>query len=818
MKKSDEAAAQNAQTRSLENGRVYTGRVAQFSGGRTKVYSVQVGGMNSLLRNCKYATSYIAGMLGVNGEFTLPEGTPVAVVPGSPNLIIAAYLDQPGDPNTRKIHSVTTERGTRTNLNAYDPDVDPGTPVRDGGDLPSDLLPGELDLTNLFGVGLQMLFGFSKLVAGEHAKVEAHLYNDMVRIVDRVFRHHSAIGDQEIYDDGRLNEETHQTSYPHEVFGINSPTERKLKADITGVPAVEDVLDHARWRFSEYKGFLGGFINRFVTDPVAVMAESGSQAMRSGKFREYVGNDGTMLVQSVSEIAFERVHRIPVPYRNKRHEDPTGVKAADFENLEQDFLTLWSQPKNSLDMYQTCFQLREYARYLAQFQSMARFHQLAKKGEFTVPSESDTPTPEWTSKEVDAETANKTSPRSHFDVYATIRIMKDGSILIWDGTGGGSVYSHGNIYHSATRNMRLTAGGDISVEAGQNIYMKARRSVELSAVFGGIRMKARAFFHMLCELGTLWLKSDASDPSAKGFQTPAVTNTEEDPEVILNDAAILLETSRGRMTFDSKRTLMLAVSGAPDDNGPNDISGSVIIQSTLGGIITHAKTGMAFTVSEGWMLLKSQARSIVMQAANVFAEVRQSFRVGKGFDVTGGEVRARRGRFRSLSAVGSILTRSGHVSKIPEDQLVNYDPTPAQNDKLTEDTDVTGQVSMTPVKLFPVLGNLSFRFDTFASYVPDDDIFMESLAQQFVRLDIPNTLWTGQWGFTNPESEKLLQADNVSVSAPFPGSGANCKQHTGGESLFLPSSKSGRALNVNTELKKAKYQFAYLKRGSKYRV
>jgi len=723
--------------------------------------------MNSLLRNCKYATSYIAGMLGINSEFTLPEGTPVAVVPGSPNLIIAAYLDQPGDPNTRKIHSATTERGARTDLNAYDPDVDPGTPVRDGGDLPSDLLPGELDLTNLFGVGLQMLFGFSKLVAGEHAKVEAHLYNDMVRIVDRVFKHHSAIGDQEIYNDGRLNE---------------------------------------------------GFINRFVTDPVAVMAESGSQAMRSGKFREYVGNDGTMLVQSVSEIAFERVHRIPVPYRNKRHEDPTGMKAADFENLEQDFLTVWSQPKNPLDMYQTCFQLREYARYLAQFQSMARFHQLAKKGEFTVPSESDTPAPEWTSKEADAETANKTSPRSSYDVYATIRIMKDGSILIWDGTGGGSVYSHGNIYHSATRNMRLTAGGDISVEAGQNIYMKARRSVELSAVFGGIRMKARAFFHMLCELGTLWLKSDASDPSAKGFETPAITNPEEDPEVILNDAAILMETSRGRMTFDSKRTLMLSVSGAPDDNGPNDISGSVVIQSTLGGIITHAKTGMAFTVSEGWMLLKSQARSIVMQAANVFAEVRQSFRVGKGFDVTGGEVRARRGRFRSVSAIGSILSRSGHVSKIPEDQLVNYDPTPAQNDKLTEDTAVTDQVIVTPMKLFPVMGNLSFRFDTFASYVPDDDIFMESLAQQFVRLDIPNTPWTGQWGFTNPESEKLLQADNVSVSAPFPGSGANCKQHTGGESLFLPSSKSGRALNVNTDLKKAKYQFAYLKRGSKYRV
>jgi hypothetical protein len=158
------------------------------------------------------------------------------------------------------------------------------------------------------------------------------------------------------------------------------------------------------------------------------------------------------------------------------------------------------------------------------------------------------------------------------------------------------------------------------------------------------------------------------------------------------------------------------------------------------------------------------------------------------------------------------------VSKIPEDQLVNYDPTPAQNDKLTEDTAVTDQVIVTPMKLFPVMGNLSFRFDTFASYVPDDDIFMESLAQQFVRLDIPNTPWTGQWGFTNPESEKLLQADNVSVSAPFPGSGANCKQHTGGESLFLPSSKSGRALNVNTDLKKAKYQFAYLKRGSKYRV
>ena len=60
---------------------------------------------------------------------------------------------------------------------------------------PVDLLPGELDLTNLHGVGVTLLRHLASLQAGDLARVECHLLDDLVRIVAQNFRHHSAIGD-----------------------------------------------------------------------------------------------------------------------------------------------------------------------------------------------------------------------------------------------------------------------------------------------------------------------------------------------------------------------------------------------------------------------------------------------------------------------------------------------------------------------------------------------------------------------------------------------------------------------------------------------
>ena len=58
-----------------------------------------------------------------------------------------------------------------------------------------DVLPGEKEYSNNMGVWLRLLINMAQLSAGELAKVEVGLMNDMVRIVDNYFAHHNVGGD-----------------------------------------------------------------------------------------------------------------------------------------------------------------------------------------------------------------------------------------------------------------------------------------------------------------------------------------------------------------------------------------------------------------------------------------------------------------------------------------------------------------------------------------------------------------------------------------------------------------------------------------------
>jgi len=802
----------------MDVGRVYTGTVTKADA-NFKTYTVNIAGYNAPLLNCQWGAGIVSGMIGLNAAYIIPEGTRVAVVPGVPNIIVGAYNHVLGDPALKKRHAATTEREARTTLEVFDTSASPAAPQRDGGDTPSDLLPGELDLTNLFGVGIQLLMNFSKLCAGEGAKVEAHLLNDMVRIVSTVFRQHSAFGDTEIYDDGRLNIETHGTSYPHEAWGVASNLSEKLPSSVSGVPKVESLDDLGRWRFSEYKGFIGGFINTFVTDPIGVLASAADAQGRSGKFRQYIGNDGTMLMQSVAEIAFERVHRIPVPQRLLRHDDPTGVKVADYEKLNSEFLKLNKQPKDPLDMFQTAFQLREYARYLSQYQSLARFHQLADKKEFKISSEAEIPSPAWTSEEADVNAANPTLQIPYYDTYATIRIMKDGSILTWAGDGGCVMQSHGDLYACAPRNVTIEAGGDIRLLAGQNIHVKARRNIEITSVIGGIKIKARAYWQALCELGTLWLKSDAYDPKLN----PDIPVGTDDPKIVYNDAAILLESSRGRTTIDSNRTLLLATTGNAADSNTDDTNNSILIQSSKHVNITGEK-GVSLFSSAGFILLESIKNSIFLNAKYLFGTISKSFQINRTFEIgEGGLTKIRTLRAGEVSATSSVQTGSGKVGKLPEDKrplgfVWPFDPAVPTYDDLNsfiEDQLRPHKRVVNP--MFPFKGTLIFKFDSFTDYVRDPKAFYESLSQQWLRLDAGTSPWSGDWTSGTPAGEKLLAARNVLYStAPFPGVNAQFYTHTSEESLRIPSNKKGKDLNNITDIKRVPYTFYYLNLSSKY--
>ena len=136
----------------------------------------------------------------------------------------------------------------------------------------------------------------------------------------------------------------------------------------------------------------------------------------------------------------------------------------------------------------------------------------------------------------------------------------------------------------------------------------------------------------------------------------------------------------------------------------------------------------------------------------------------------------------------------------------------------TTDTTVVG-VQLDVHNLSWQSGNqtkLKFTFDSHSEYVTDPHVFMESPAQQFLRLDLPGA-WNGSYDTTRPADEKLKSADNVNSStAPWPGVGSQFRRHSGGSSLYIPTAKSGMQLLAQTPLVPAPFTFTFLKRSYPY--
>lgn len=585
------AVSTNETARAIfETGKLYTGIITSALHA-DQVYDVEVDGIEQPIQ-CIWGAGMFSAFLGFKTSWLPTVGTRVAVLGGSPAIIIKTLPNDPPDILSGENAILTGTAEDQSSL-------------KDGENragkfhtIPNDLLEGEFEISNTIGVAIRFLTTLIQLKGSERAKVEAHLLDDMVRIVSDTFKHFTCFGDYQIYNDGGLNVRWDGTSREHEAWGNNNPNEPRLDLDNNEVTFDEDLTKSGRWRFTQFIGFCGDFIHEFVTDPGGVLNDIGTK--RAGKSRFWRGNDGTMLMQSVTEIAIERVVRIPVPLERKRWDDPEGVLKKNWQQMvdtSKEFTRVWNFGANNKDIHKATYLLRSYARWLSCYHSYARFHQYEQESsEWEIPDESEI-NHSWKNKEHDVERANPELP-DNYDTYACIRIMRDGAILIYDGYGSAITMSRSSVQISSPRHIELDAAGDIRMVAGNDIYLRARRNIELIATVGSFITKARTSWKALCEWGTMWLKSDAVDPNLESAPTPDDVINDPAPEVY--DAAILLDTSRGRMTLNSERKLTVQCQGAVPDNATDhtDDSTSVVIQSYFQDVKAHGRRDIQL-VSEG---------------------------------------------------------------------------------------------------------------------------------------------------------------------------------------------------------------------------
>lgn len=311
----------------------------------------------------------------------------------TPAIIIACHGTVPPDNDSADLFRTTSGNGPNVEDQFGDDSCD-GSNM--GSRLPADLFEGEFVMDNLLNVGIHILTTMAKLQAGDLAKVEVSLVDDLVRIVSGTFKHHSALGDFKIYNDGRLNARFDATSYPHEAAGVLEDKSPKATSN-SGVVEPTPLADGIRARFSQYVGYLGDFMHVFITDPVAGIAQLAQE--RAGKLHVHAGNDGTLIVRSVSDIVFERVSRISVPIEQKEYFHPDGNTVADYAKPATTHLESWNFDPTK--PWKAAYYLRDYARWLSQNHAYARFLQADK--DWAVQPDSKTPEPSYGNQEKDRE-------------------------------------------------------------------------------------------------------------------------------------------------------------------------------------------------------------------------------------------------------------------------------------------------------------------------------------------------------------------------------------------------------------------------------
>lgn len=497
------AAAATQANYQVQAGCVYRGTVLGRND-QTNLYSVQIEDPVTVLPACVFAAGLVTSLLGVRMSTRLQPGVRCLVVAGSPSFIVGCFESAPTpDAGTALDQNAKTETGSSA-----------GTREQTGGVplfIPNDLQEGEIEFGSLTGTALQLLTTVARIKAGDRAAVETHLQNDMVRVISGVFRHHSALGDHEIYEkDGKLHGRWSYTSLAHEAWGSISEEEHAKIAEFQ----VSSEAETLRSRFDMFMGHAGDFVTMVLQDPVETLGTLGAQGRP--KLRMHVNPDGSFLLQGMGDIVLEHTSQIAAPFaKTAGGDEPPLTGAPNTAPLKpHDAIEDAMAEKDPIAL---AYALRSYSRWLTDTHSVQRFLQNPDAYGVAVQA----PENPYECGEKDKKEEAPTW-RPH---YATVRLNRDGSVNVMS-DGASVLMANGNVQVTAPKDLLLEAGGNLTLRAGRNILALARGHIEWIAVLGGIVQKCRDTWKVFSERGRLHLRTDFTEGTSNPDPDTAATITD----------------------------------------------------------------------------------------------------------------------------------------------------------------------------------------------------------------------------------------------------------------------------------------------------
>lgn len=393
------------------------------------------------------------------------------------------------------------------------------------GSAPVDIVEGEQVIQNAYGVTLGLLSTLATLKGSDLSKIECFVIDDLVRILSMQFQHVSAFGEYKILNNnGALNVMFKGAMNEYETWGLDEPKNKDLKTygnnqmNLSIDSPDKVFMIDGKWRFQQYLGKLGSFVHQFISDPVAMIDPTKQEGDKfvAGRGRMVTNIDGSFLLQSVGDIVLEKTVAIPVPTMKVLPEEIKFVEG------KLDAYQPWN-PGNNL--FEASYQLRDYTKWFSNYYSLAGFFS-TEKGQVVVPSEKDVSDP--SSNCGDQNIVEDKNTKAYVTRYATIRIFKDGSIVVLDGYNACVHLTNGNVNIDAPVDVNITAGNNINLIA-KNITGLAKDELDLTALRRGILLKSKAWLEAYCDKGPLLLQSNM--PTTKPeFKIEGENGEEDDKE------------------------------------------------------------------------------------------------------------------------------------------------------------------------------------------------------------------------------------------------------------------------------------------------
>ena len=480
---------------------------------------------------------------------------------------------------------------------------------------PQDLFPGTRAWVNEYGVGLALLNLVLSLKASERARIDISLIDDSIRMISGYHRHESAIGVTSTYNDGgRMTTEELGTPYQQEVLGRDSIGNTILTADEqatldkpmhTGFKLAED-LEHPKYRYRKYLGYLGDLFNLFISKPKKaplILEENAKPENDQGLMHTHIDSSGRLIVRSASGISLQRWDRIAIPLKLKEPWDPLGDMVEDITDELQKPAFTW----NAQYPYSRHLQIRDAYAY---YNKLAYQRLLKQSKDFQTPNEADIVVPD---DEYDVQNKGTEPFAANNLRQSYFNQEPDGSFIFRDAWGSEIRMCGGNITISCPGQLTFQSGKSIVNLAGRDYIAKAKRSADITTNERDVRIKGQNNVQIAAILGGILVESKST---RAGGQYTAAGDAVQASGIVLKAATSTIFTQGKVIHNSATRDIKFETYGdAAENNG--------VIYISANRIISNAKSSALFSAGEDAGLFLTTKSAVLAGTSAIIAGDKQ---------------------------------------------------------------------------------------------------------------------------------------------------------------------------------------------------